>query len=520
MPKRAAVAARRVQTASRASSRPAPSRRNALAVRAQAPTNTGTVYEAAAQTRRTLGWRAPTTSPNSSLLATLTTLRDRSRAAIRNDGYAKGVIDRLVTNIIGTGITPRSQAADFEFRKTIQAAWLRWTDESDADGQLDWYGQQRQAVRCWLESGESFTRHRPRLLSDGLSVPLQMQVLEPELCPYFYNAVGLNGARVRAGIEFDAIGRRVAYYFHPSRPELDDFDRSQLRRIPREFVNHLYDPLRAGQLRGLPHLTSALISLYEFDKLDDATLLKEQLANLFAGFITREGGVSDSEALHPLTGQTLTTDANDRPILGLEPGIFQELSPGETVQFSDPPAPQNYKDFTRQLMLRVTAGTGVPYEVLTGDMTGINDRTVRVILHEFRRQIQAWQHQIVVFQLCRPVWRAWMDRGFLSGTLPIPSAYADNPEPWLAVKWNPQSWPYLHPVQDVEAQKAAIRVGLTSRSAVVSEQGDDAEEIDNEQAADNRRADALGLKYDSDGRQASGTASAAPPADPGGAAAG
>lgn len=456
-----------------------------------------------------MGWRAPTASPNQALLANLATLRDRSRAAVRNDGYAKGVIDKLVTNIIGTGISPLSQASDFAFRKQVQTLWLRWTDESDADGVLDWYGQQRLAVRSWLESGEVFIRFRPRLPSDGLSVPLQLQVIEPELCPHTYTTT-LNGARIRAGIEFDAIGRRVAYWFHPSRPDLDDFIPSQLRRVPAESVIHLFDPLRPGQLRGGPHLTPALITLYELDKFDDATLLKQQLANLFVGFVTRPEGLSD-ELLNPLTGQVLDTDVNNKPILGLEPGIFQELDPGEKVEFSDPPEPRNYADFMRQQVFRVSAGTGVPYEILTGDMSRVNDRTVRVILHEFRRQIQAWQHQLVAFQLCRPVWRAWVDRAYLSGALTIPAAYVDAPEQWTAVKWSPQGWPYLHPVQDVDAQQAAIRAGFTSRSAVVSEQGDDAEEIDLEQHADNARADTLKLHYDSDGRQPA----VAPPATPG-----
>jgi capsid protein len=65
----------------------------------------------------------------------------------------------------------------------------------------------------------------------------------------------------------------------------------------------------------------------------------------------------------------------------------------------------------------------------------------------------------------------------------------------------PQAWPYIHPVQDVEAAQLEVRNGLASRSGKVSERGDDVEVIDAEQAADNTRADELGLKYDSDGRQ-------------------
>lgn len=463
--------------------------------------SSGALYEAGAQTRRTTGWRAPTSSANQGLLANLTTLRDRSRAATRNDGYAKGVIDKLVTNIVGTGIQPLSQAVDPALRKQIDALWLRWTDESDADGLLDWYGQVTQSVRTWLEGGEAFARIRMRQPEDGLSVPIQVQILEPELCPHTHTVWSAT-QRIRAGIEFSPIGKRLAYYFHPSRPEQDDYDATQLRRVPVESVCHLYDPLRPGQLRGLPHLTQALIALYELDKYDDAALLRQQLANLFVAFLKRSRPTGDAETLNPFTGEVQETSVDDKPMVSLEPGIFQELEPGEEVAFSDPPEARGYESFMRQQLSGVAAATGVPYEVLTGDMRGVNDRTIRLVLHEFRRRIQAMQHHIVVFQLCRRVWTAWMDRVFLSGALPIPLEYVNDPTPWSAVKWVPQGWPYMHPLQDVQAQKEAVRSGYRSRSGVVAEQGDDAEAIDLEQAADNERADRLRLRYDSDGRNA------------------
>lgn len=458
-----------------------------------------TVYEAGASTRRTVGWHAPTTSPNASLLANLTTLRDRARQATRNDGYAKGAIDKLVTNIIGTGIKPLSQAPDPEFRKAAHALWLRWTDESDADGLLDFYGQQAQAVRAWLEGGESFIRLRPRLPEDRLSVPLQVQILEPELCPHTHN---VQGNRIRAGIEFDAIGRRVAYWFYAYRPDEDygGFGNvTDLRRVPADGVVHLFDPLRPGQLRGLPHLTQALIALREIAKYSDAALLRQQLSNMFVGFLKRQSTVGDSAAYSPLTDQAPET-VNNLPTVTLEPGLMQELAPGEEVDFSDPPESRGFADFMRQQLYGVAAATGVPYEVLTGDMRGVNDRTVRVILHEFRRRIQGYQHQIVAHQFCRRVWQAWLDRAILSGALPLPRGYAQNPAAWQAVKWMPQAWPYIHPVQDVDAQKKAVRNGFTTRAAVVSEYGEDAEAIDVDQAADNARADKLGLRYDTDAR--------------------
>ena len=65
----------------------------------------------------------------------------------------------------------------------------------------------------------------------------------------------------------------------------------------------------------------------------------------------------------------------------------------------------------------------------------------------------------------------------------------------------------------------AIRAGLLSRSEAISAFGYDAEDIDREIAADNARADELGLVFDSDPRHdkqpiaAVGTQPVTPPQD-------
>lgn len=477
-------------------------------------------YEAGSWVRRTIDWNAPTEGPNRAVLQTLTILRDRSRAAVANEGYAKGIIDKLVTNIVGTGIKPLCKAKDVQFRRDLQALWLRWVDVSDADGILDFYGQQSQAVRCWLEAGECFIRLRPRLPGDGLPVPLQIQVLEPEMCPHTHNATNpATGNDIVAGIEFDSIGRRVAYWFHQSRPGDDvNWTSSALRRVPAELVIHLYEPLRAGQLRGVPHLTQALVKLRELDKFNDATLLRQQIGNLFAAYITRGDG--DGGEFNAITGLATTDTSGGKPVVGIEAGTVHELGAGEKMEFSKPPdPPATYAAFNKQHLMAVATATGVPYEVFSGDMTGLNDRVMRVVLHEFRRYIQGRQHHIVAFQVCRAIWTAWLTRAYLSDALTFGLDYLTDPQSYEAVKWMPQGWPYIHPVQDVQAAEAAIRAGFTSRSAVVSEQGEDAEVIDEEQAEDNRRADELGLIYESDGRQkkAAPATNAAPPdpnADP------
>jgi capsid protein len=64
-------------------------------------------------------------------------------------------------------------------------------------------------------------------------------------------------------------------------------------------------------------------------------------------------------------------------------------------------------------------------------------------------------------------------------------------------------WPYINPVQDIEATNFEIRSGLTSRAKEVSKRGLDVEQIDAENRADNKRQDDMGLVYDSDARRMS-----------------
>ena len=210
-------------------------------------------YTSAGHGRRAVSWMAPSTGPTSGLTGDLGTLINRSRAALRNDPWAAAGINKLVANIVGTGIKPKSDAEDDSFRKELQQLFLDWTDESDADCVLDFYGQQSLAARAMLEAGECFIRLRPRKPEDNLPVPLQVQVLEAEFVPWSYNDQLANGHTIRAGIEFNKIGKRVAYWMHKAHPvEEFSIDTADLHRVATSEVLHLYEPLRPGQLRGQP----------------------------------------------------------------------------------------------------------------------------------------------------------------------------------------------------------------------------------------------------------------------------
>mgnify|MGYP001405740098 FL=1 len=472
------------------------------------------VHEAAGRGRRSLAWMPGNPGAVAAMLATHTDLRIKSRDLVRRNAWAQAALDAFVANAVGTGIKPQSLSGDERFKADVQALWRDWTEEADAAGQTDFYGLQALACRSMLEGGECLIRLRPRRVEDGLAVPLQLQLLESEHLPIHLNTDLPSGNAVRSGIEFDALGRRVAYHLYRSHPEdgrlapMSGQGGMETVRVDAREVIHLYRVLRPGQIRGEPWLSRALVKLNELDQYDDAELVRKKTAAMFAGFVTRQNP-EDS-----LMGEG-AANGDGIALAGLEPGTLQILEPGEDIKFSDPAdVGSSYSEFLRTQFRAVAAAIGITYEQLTGDLTGVNYSSIRAGLLEFRRRCEMVQHGVLVHQMCRPVWAAWMKQAVLAGALEAPGFARGGParrRQYLQVKWIPQGWQWVDPEKEFKAMLLAIRAGLMSRSEAISANGYDAEDVDREIAADNQRADDLGLILDSDPRYTSKDGGSAEP---------
>ncbi len=464
-------------------------------------------YDGASQASRVVRWQGSSASPNALLSGSLATLRNRSRERRRNDGMADAGIETLVSNIVGAGIKPQFRTRDAALNKALAALWLEWTDFSDDGNQFDFYGQQALACSSMITGGDMFARLRARLPEDGLPVPLQLQLLSSDFCPVEKTEPGPGGNYIVNGVEFNAIGKRVAYWLyreHPGDVLMRRYDAMPVR-VPADQVIHMAVIKEIGVVRGEPWLARALTKLHDLDQYDDAQLTRQKIGNLFAGFVrpSAEGFFG---------GQT-DPDAEQKAIAPLEPGMMQELLPGEDITWSDPPdAGTGYEAFNRAQYSHVAASIGVLYEQLTGDYRGVNDRTWRAALNEFGTRLGRWQHHTLIFQFCRPVLAAWANFAVLSGAIRLPDGVTVKDV--VAAKWLPPARPYINPVQDVQARRDEVRAGFRSRSEVISERGYDAEVVDAEIAADNARADALGLTLDSDPRATAQNGQTSQPAVP------
>lgn len=456
-------------------------------------------YESASTAgARAKSWRVSGAGPNAAAVQNLSLMRFRARDAIRNDPWAKTAIARLVSNTIGSGIQAHPQHPNDAVRKMQKQLWEDSGQEIDADDLFDIAGVQTLAARAFFSDGEVLVRRRWRSPLDGLAVPMQIQLLEGDLLPVEKNEIVPDGEIVN-GVEFDADGRRVAYHLlrrHPGEYGRASMTGMQTVRVPAAEIAHVFLALRPGQVRGIPELSTVLLRLKSLDNFDDAVLFRQEVSNLFAGFITKppaEPGMPGD----PVTGSAMQYDVDGfSPVVSLEPGSMQELAPGESVMFAEPPgAGADYGPFMRQQLMAAAASVGMPYEVMTGDLRDVSDRVLRVILNEFRRSIEQLQWNVFIHQFCRKVWHWWVDACALSGAMPMPDFYRRRRD-YQRVRWVPQGWTYIHPVQDVTAKRMEIRSGLASRSGAVLSRGDDPEQVDRENADDLARERRLGIRYD------------------------
>jgi lambda family phage portal protein len=447
-------------------------------------------YEAAGTGRRLRGWQASNAGPRDVVAVSLEVLRRRSRDAVRNSSTAASIVNAWVRALVGYGIAARPMTDDPKLKAKLTALWDDWSAVADGEGNT-LNGLQQLAVHAWLEAGECFIRVRPRLASDGLPVPMQLQILESDCLPLLdadvYNGLPA-GNVIRSGIELNGIGQRVAYWFwrnHPGDRAPLIVEYNELVRVPAEGVIHLFEATRPGQMRGIPMLAPILATMRTTEDFIDASAEKQRLSNLYTLFITKPLG---SGAADVMTGLPQDYD-NAGPIAGMEPGIAQELLPGEDVKFSDPPGvAAEYESFIRRQMLAMAAGAGLPYEIASGDLKDVSDRTLRIGVNEWRRGCEAKQWNVIIPRMLAPIRKAWCAAAALSGVLTASEATEA-----LRVNWAPPAWAPMHPVQDTTRAVLEVNNGFRSRSSVIAEMGFDAAAVDSERADDKARADSLSL---------------------------
>lgn len=444
-------------------------------------------YDAATTGNRAASWRRSSSDADGAA-GNRARLAFTGRDMIRNTPLALRAQTVIANNVVGDGIIWKVNGGSERKKKTLRAALKAHFDSTaiDADGRSNLYGLQRLVLNAVVADGEVLIRRRRRMQRDGFALPFQIEVLEIDHLDTSRDGIlGFSGAEgeVREGIEYDAIGRRIAYWLFPQHPGSMRTWKGSLesRRVPASEVIHVYRQDRPKQMRGVSWFAPVALNLQDLADGQDAQIMRQKIAACFAAFrVSPEADYAPS-----------STESPDVAGFGtLVPGRIQNLAPGEDIRFSTPPAVDGYDTFTRLVLQTVASGMGITYEALSGDLSKVNFSSARMGRMEMDRNVSAWQWLMMIPQMMQPL-AAWTMEAYRIGT-------GQQPVDDMVLDWVPPHRMLVDPAREIPALRDEVKAGFSSRQGQIRRLGYDPEEILAEQIEDRKQAEDNDLRFDSD----------------------
>lgn len=351
------------------------------------------------------------------------TLRARSSQLFETNLYARGLVRRLVTNIINTGLHLEAQpeetilgrerdslsdwAEDVEIRFALWGAepWLcDWLEQAT-------YGEiQETAFLEALISGDCLVVLR----QDPVTRLSRVQLVRGD-CVQSPAQQPRGGNKIEHGVELDAQGRQVAYWIRQSdgtAKRLPAYGEKSGRRLA--WLVYGADR-RLDQVRGKPILALALQALLEIDRYRDSTQRKATINSMLAMFIEKTAPTPGSKPMAAgavRVGAIANTEDSSAPrrfnVAEHMPGaVMDELAVGETPKaFPSNGTDLSFGEFERAIIAGLAWGFEVPPEILVLSF-GSNYAASQAAINEFKiflnRVRTRWGERF-----CQPIYVEWL----------------------------------------------------------------------------------------------------------------
>lgn len=354
------------------------------------------------------------------------TLRARSAQLFNENLYARGVIRRLVTNEINTGLTPEAcpdeqiigvpEDSLNDWSETVENRFHIWGKNPQL---CDWkhkstFGALQRAARAEaLISGDVLVVLRQ---SQKTKLPQVQLVSGNKVMSPFGGDVNIRPShKIRHGVETDTTGRVVAYWVKQddgSFKRLPAFGEKSGRRIAWLVFG---TDKRLDDVRGQPLLSLVLQSLKEIDRYRDSAQRKAVINSILAMFIKK---TEDKPGTLPVTGgavrrdKAVTTDSDGGTrkfnMAGHIPGlVIEELQTGEEpVLKGGEGTDVNFGTFEEAIIQAVAWANEIPPEILRLAFSN-NYSASQAAINEFKIYLnKVWSDWGETF--CTPIYVEWL----------------------------------------------------------------------------------------------------------------
>lgn len=470
--------------------------------------------QAARWDRFTSSWQATTESINAELKTDLNATRARARDLVKNNEYAHKFVKMCVANIVGpAGFILQGRARgnnnqlDRADNDALELAFWRWSKRGvcEITGQMSFAGLCRAILAGCPTDGEFLVRKIIGRAADN-EFQFALQLIDVDRL-----ATNLNTPRKKdrnaivMGVEINQWGKPLAYHILDKHPS--EGGQMLAERVDASEIIHGFVVEHAEQRRGLPWMTSAILSMHHLGRFEESALLAARKGADTIGFFVSPDG----------SAATLADEGTaDEPITVSAPGTYDTLPEGFEFRPFDTKYPDAMvADFTKGFLRRMASGMNVTYHGLANDLAGVNYSSIRAGVIEERDQwmtLQSW----FIESFLSPVYEAWLQQALLAGVVRLPSGSPLPPtrfDKFREHHWQGRRWQWVDPAKDIAAARDSVLSGVLSPQMIAAQQGVDIEDVlDDIRRFEEMTSDISSISYGQPSAPA--TPTPAPPAEP------
>lgn len=420
-------------------------------------------------------------------------LRLQARHLDENHDLGRGVLNTLVNNVIGRGITiePQVKTADGELAKEVndqlQELWEEWVRFPEVTWEHHWNHMLRLLARCWFRDGEVLVKHiegTSKNIDHGTLVPYSLELIEADYLPFDLTD---EKKRIIHGVEKNTWRRPRAYYLYKEHPgDLHTFvSRRDTVRFTAERVIHLKMADRIGQTRGVSIFASVLTRMEDVKDYELSERMAAKVAASICAYIRKS---LDGPA------NALAMDDSGNRLMKMQPGmIFDNLLPGEEVGMIDSNRPNTMLEQFRNSQLRaVAAGTCTSFSSIAKDYNGTYSAQRQELVEQSVHY--AVLRDYFIERCVRPIWERFVEMAVLSGQLKVPEGSINN----LSLKkagFQGPNMPWIDPKKEGEAEMIAVGAGFKSRAQVIRERGGNPQDVFEQIKQERKQEEEAGISF-------------------------
>ncbi|MEM6497784.1 MAG: phage portal protein, partial [Pseudomonadota bacterium] len=432
----------------------------------------------------------------------------RIRYVIRNSGWARSLINRLLELEIGKSVIIRPMincqmlGIDEDVARQIDAMLkARWEPYAygtgrnvDAGRRLTFGSMVHLGARHQKVEGDAlFVRHWKR--QRGLPYNTCFKVIHPDRLS---NPSGeRERTRLRGGVERAEDGEVLAHHYRNAHPA--DYQSDNLNtwtRVPvrdgngRQRIIHHFDVEDAEQTRGVSVMAAVVKQVYMLDSYNEHELRSAAIRAIFSVFIKTPYDLDTvTAALAPGSGQNaedrlkFLTDLrsafyDENPLNVFDPS-FKVLSPSDdVVTTSAQKTDSNHTNFNTQNLREVAAAGGISSEPVSMNYTDANYSSLKAGENTSWRAAKQQQADLKN-NLIKPMYALWVEETLMRGFVPLPPGAPSVREALDAYAGCQVITPgrgYGDGKRDREGEDIALQNGTSTIGQIVAEQGKDPDE--------------------------------------------